>query len=277
MTHPLHFLPRKTPAIVVLIGIFLSAGRLPAQGPITNDPPQYGPYNGVFLQGGDGLKTPLSEHDTVLRADSPWSLYFWVRADEPLQGATLLAGMGETTEEYPRYLSADAHSISLWMGKENNLSASVTLVSAKWTFLAATFDGINFHLYSDGSQVAVGTLTLGSVSPLLQMAPPALSDGAHFGGRIALFTLVREALNADQLKHLSQAHNDFSLFEFEEGSKSWPVQTRGQAGYRAPQDPSTMPRSKAPFSQAVAHPETPAQPSLRPAGPNTWTIEDPGG
>jgi hypothetical protein len=275
VTHPLHFLPRKTPAIVVLIGIFLSAGRLPAQGPITNDPPQYGPYNGVFLQGGDGLKTPLSEHDTVLRADSPWSLYFWVRADEPLQGATLLAGMGETTEEYPRYLSADAHSISLWMGKENNLSASVTLVSAKWTFLAATFDGINFHLYSDGSQVAVGTLTLGSVSPLLQMAPPALSDGAHFGGRIALFTLVREALNADQLKHLSQAHNDFSLFEFEEGSKSWPVQTRGQAGYRAPQDPSTMPRSKAPFSQAVAHPETPAQPSLRPAGPNTWTIAGP--
>jgi len=275
VSHLLHFLLRKTPAIVVLIGIFLSAGRLPAQVAITNDPPQYGPYNGVFLQGGDGLKTPLSEHDTVLRADSPWSLYFWVRTDEPLQGATLLAGVGETTEEYPRYLSADAHSISLWMGKENNLSASVTLASAKWTFLAATFDGINFHLYSDGSQVAVGTLTLGSVSPLLQMAPPALSDGAHFGGRIALFTLVREALTADQLKRLSQAHNDFSLFEFDEGSKSWPVQTRGQAGYRAPQDPSTMPISKAPFSQTVAHPETPAQPSLRPAGPNRWTIAGP--
>ena len=78
MSHLLHFLLRKTPAIVVLIGIFLSAGRLPAQVAITNDPPQYGPYNGVFLQGGDGLKTPLSEHDTVLRADSPWSLYFWV-------------------------------------------------------------------------------------------------------------------------------------------------------------------------------------------------------
>ncbi|HWF91325.1 MAG TPA: glycoside hydrolase family 2 TIM barrel-domain containing protein, partial [Terriglobales bacterium] len=65
---------------------------------------------------------------------------------------------------------------------------------------------------------------------------------------------------------------DFSTVEFEDGSKPWPVQTRGQAGYRAPQDPSTMPRSKAPFSRPVAQPLPPSHEALLPNGENDWTI-----
>jgi hypothetical protein len=260
-----------------VLALFLLAGRLAAQGPVSNDPPQYGPYNAVFLAGGDGLKVPLGEHDTVLRADSAWSLSCWIRIDEPIQSATLVAGLGETTEEYPRYLSADAHALSLWIGKENTLSAAVTIAPAKWTFVAATFDGVTFHLYSDGAQVASGTLTLGSVSPLLQMAPSALPwpDGEHFGGRIASLTLSREALSAEQIKRLAEKHQDFSVVEFEEGSKSWPVQTRGQAGYRAPQDPSTMPVGRGPFSQPVTHAARAVQSPLEAAGPNIWTIAGP--
>ena len=53
-----------------------------AQAPVTNDPPYYGPYNGVFLADGDGLKKSLAKDDSVLRADSPWTLYAWVRAEE---------------------------------------------------------------------------------------------------------------------------------------------------------------------------------------------------
>ncbi|MGA2810199.1 MAG: LamG-like jellyroll fold domain-containing protein [Candidatus Acidiferrum sp.] len=271
------FLWRWAPAILGLFAVFFFTGRLFAQMPRTNDPPQYGPYNGVFLNGGDGLKMKLEEHDSVLRADSAWTMYCWLKIAEPLEAATLLAGLGEPNEEYPRYLSADAHTLSLWMGKGNSLTAPVTLAAGKWTFLAATFDGTEFRLYRDGAQVAVGTLTLGSVSPLLQIAPSALPspDGAHFGGKIAFLTLTREAFSVEKIKRLSEARNDFSLVEFEEGSKSWPVQTRGQAGYRAPQDPATMPTSRAPFSAAVAHPVAPLQSSLQSAGINTWTIGGP--
>jgi len=260
--------------LLTLVAMCLFAGTARAQWPITNDPPQYGPYNGVFLAGGEGLKAPIAEHDSVLRADSEWSLYCWMRTDEPLQGATLVAGIGETTEEYPRFLGADAKTVFLWMGKDNNLSGPMVLTPGVWHLLATTFDGKEFRVYGDGALVAKGALVLGSTSPLIQMAPPVASEreGQHFGGHIASLVVVRQALSSEQIKQLYEKRDDFSMVVFEEGSKSWPVQTRGQAGYRAPQDPATMPISKAPFSAPIAHPAASSQPELKAIGANNWTI-----
>ena len=44
----------------------------------TNNPPVYGPYNVVSVQGGDGVHNKMVEKDTVLRAESPWTMYGWV-------------------------------------------------------------------------------------------------------------------------------------------------------------------------------------------------------
>src|SRR5580692_3084876 len=222
----------------------------------TNDPAFYGPFNAVFMADGEGLRKPLLEHDSVLRA-----------------------GIGNPTEEYPRYLALDANKLILWMGKDNSLTAPAVLSSAKWHFLAATFDGNEFRLYSDGALVGSGKLDLGSVSPVLQMAPPnsPWRNGQHFGGKIASLTLERRALEADEIKikQLHQQSSDFSLTEFEQGSKPWPVQTRAQAGYRAPQDPSTMPVSKTPIARPVAIKSQAPQASavLQESGNNFWTLE----
>jgi hypothetical protein len=260
--------------LLTLVAMWSFAGTARGQWPITNDPPQYGPYNGVFLAGGEGLKAPIAEHDSVLRADSEWSLYCWMRTDEPLQGATLVAGIGETTEEYPRFLGADAKTVFLWMGKDNNLSGPMVSTPGVWHLLATTFDGKEFRVYGDGVLVAKGALVLGSTSPLIQMAPPVASEreGQHFGGHIASLVVVRQTLSGEKIKQLYEKHDDFSMVVFEEGSKSWPVQTRGQAGYRAPQDPATMPTSKAPFSAPIAHPAASSQPELKAIGVNNWTI-----
>ena len=221
-----------------------------------------------FFPDGDGLRKPMVEHDTVLLADSPWTLYAWVQPQEALTAPTLLAGLGNTDEEYPRYLGYDGSKLTLWIGADNILSArtNTPLEPGKWHLVGATFDGTSFRLYSDGTEVGSGKLTLGRVSPLLQIAPGALPwpNGQHFGGKIAALTLVRRALSADEIKQLLQQPPDFSVVEFEDGSKPWPVQTRGQAGYRAPQDPSTWPKSKAPFSKPVAIPLPKVEP--RPAG-----------
>ena len=56
--------------------------RANAQTAVTNDPPFYGPFNATFLPDGDGLKKALAKTDSVLRADSPWSLYAWVKPEE---------------------------------------------------------------------------------------------------------------------------------------------------------------------------------------------------
>ncbi len=244
-----------------------------SQTMISNDRPSYGPFNAMFLPDGDGLKKPLRNDDSVLRADSPWSLYGWVKSAEPPKGPSLVSGIGDPAEEFSRYLAFDADRAILWMGKDNSLSGAASLAAGKWHFLAATFDGEEFRLYSDGLQIAGGKLDLGSVSPVLQMAPafaPA-SNWRHFGGTIAGLSLVRRALSADEVKQLTQAPEDFSLIEYEEGSKPWPVQTRGQAGYRAPQDPATMPRSNAPFSRPVAK-KLHAQEALEANREGEWTL-----
>jgi len=253
---------------------FATAPRVVAQTPVANNPPQYGPYSGVFLYGGDGLRKDMVESDTILLADSPWSMYCWVRFEEPLQDSTLFAGMGDAKEEYPRYLAADARHIFYWMGKDSQLTAQATLSPKEWHLLAATFDGKAFHLYSDGEPVANGSLPLGTVSPVLQMAPPAYSiaGSRHFGGKIASFTILRHALTSDEITELFRKRGNFSLVEFEEGSKHWPVQTRGQAGYDAPQSPMTMPKTKAPFSKPVARPMPVLRSPWESRGDNAWQI-----
>jgi hypothetical protein len=260
---------------VAMISLLQIAATVGAQSQVqpTNDPPSYGPFNATFLPDGDGLKKPLVKTDSVLRADSPWSLYAWLKSEEPTKSVSLIAGVGDPAEEFSRYLALDDEHVILWMGKDNTLSGTAALTPRKWHFVAATFDGEEFRLYGDGVQVANGKLDLGSVSPVLEMAPPSASTQnlRHFGGAIASLTLMRNALSADEIKRLFQKPADFSTIEFEEGSKPWPVQTRGQAGYRAPQDPATIPRSKAPFSTPVARRVT-AQETLQPNGETQWTL-----
>ncbi len=251
-----------------------------AQVIVTNTPAQYGPYNGVFLADGMGLKMPLADaHDTVLRADLPWSLYCWVRTSEAVESRELVAGLGSISTENPRYLGMDAGRVTLWMGKGNELSGAADLKAGEWHLLAATFDGSRFHLYADGVQVGSGALLLGSTNPLLQMAPPAPASnaaavGRHFGGQIASFTMLRRTLSDAEVRQLHENRPDFSLVLFEEGSKPWPLQTRGQAGYRAPQDPSTMPRSRVSFSSPTKLRRPPVGASLTETGPGEWTFED---
>ena len=161
------------------------------------------------------------------------------------------------------------------MGEDNVLSATTALRAGDWHFVAATFDGSSVHLYSDGQEVAKGALALGRVSANLQMAPEDLpwKEARHFGGRIAELTLLRTALSDGEIRQLAAQAPNPSLIEFEEGSKPWPIQTKEQAGYRAPQDPSSLPRSSAPFSRPVAGPAPPARATLQPRSENQWAIE----
>jgi hypothetical protein len=206
-----------------------------AQPPATvvvSDPPQWGPYNGTFLADGPGLRVPISDpHDPILLADSPWSLSCWIKSTDPLAAFSLVAGMGSPAAEYPRYLAIDAGKVVLWLGEDNQLTGPANLKPGEWHLLAASFDGSRFHLYVDGQPAA---------------------SGHHFGGQIAAFTLLRRALSDSEMRQLYLARPNFSTIMFEEGSKPWPIQTRGQAGYRAPQDPATMPTSRASFSAPAA-------------------------
>ena len=268
--------PNTWRILTLLCLVFACACEGLGQPPATDNPPEYGPYSGTFLPDGMGLRKPLANvHDSILLANSPWTLYCWIKTSEPVNERELVAGLGSTTSEYPRYLAVEPGKVTLWMGDGNELTAAADLKPGAWHLLAATFDGSRFHLYSDGQAIGAGTLVLGSTDPLLQMAPPVLNgDGKHFGGQIAAFSVLRSALSDTEVRTLHQAPPDFSAIEFEAGSKPWPLQTRGQAGYRAPQDPSTLPKSKAPYSKPVALKRQPVGESLVRTGEGEWTFSD---
>jgi hypothetical protein len=111
----------------------------------THDPLQYGPYNGTFLADGAGLKMPIANaHDSILLADSPWTLYCWIRTSEAVNAQELVVGLGSVSAENPRFLGVEAGKVMLWMGQGNELAGTVDLQPGEWHLLAATFDGKTF-------------------------------------------------------------------------------------------------------------------------------------
>jgi hypothetical protein len=265
--------PFRVKLIILFLGscFYLLSPVLHAQ----SIPLSYG-YNGVFLAGGDGLEKPIAADQKKLAVDSPWSMYCWIWIQEPFEGPTLIAGMGKPLDEYSRYFALKNNKLVFRFGVKNSLETAITLTPKTWHLLAATFDGTETHLYSDGEEVGSGKLTFGEVSPILKMAPTALTwpNGTHFAGKIASFTWVPREFDADQINQLHKHPVDFSLINFEPGSKAWPVQTITSLGLEIPQDPSTLPRSKAPFSQPVVQPLTPSSDLLQPISNHQWVIAD---
>ncbi len=234
----------------------------------------YGGYNGVFVASGLGLKKTLARN-APLQAGSSWSMYCWIRTDEPFPVRSLLAGAGDTTNATggQRYFAIVDGKLALWAGSDSEF-ASTAMDAGKWHFLAAAFDGITATLYADGTQAARKPMSMGAIAPVLQMAPEKMPwpDSAHFNGKIADFTFTPRVLTGNEIRMLYSEPPVFDLIEFEAGSKDWPVQQRQQTGYRAPQDPDTMPKSLAPASKPIPHPLAYTGPALAARGSDEWAV-----
>ncbi len=237
-------------------------------------PPEYGPFNAHILAGGDGLEKPLPPTDPLLKAVTPWSMTAWVEMPAASTKLTLIAGAGDARDEESRFFAMMNGRPALWFGKDNVLVANAAPAAGPWHLLAATFDGEIARLYCDGAEVAKGTLLYARVAAKVSIAPveSAALDAAPFGGHIAEFTLSRAVLSDAQIAAMAKQQPEFALIRYEEGAKPWPVQTRGQAGYRAPQDAATLPRSLAPLSAPKAAPEPPTKTTLRKDDDGAWTL-----
>lgn len=237
-----------------------------------------GPYNAVLLPDGSGLRWQVDIEEPALAAASHWSLSCWFRPSDRARTTTLIAGLGDPQGPDSRYLALRDGKLALWLGGGKMLSGPTTLTLGEWHFAAAMYDGALVHLYSDGKEVASGSPALGTISPLMQLGPgdlpPSDTFGAalHYGGEIAAFNWSAAAQTPAEVAELFRHAPDYSLIEFQEGTRHWPVQTRGQAGYSDPQDPAIMPRSNAPFSAPVAKPLPPSGPALERHGENEWVL-----
>ncbi|HJQ30774.1 MAG TPA: LamG-like jellyroll fold domain-containing protein [Pyrinomonadaceae bacterium] len=263
--------------LALLTCLLALAGALQSGG----TPASYGPFNGYFIHDGVGLKKTISAEGAPLKGDRPWTLYCWVKADDLLTGRTLLAGFGEpdAAAGAQRYLAARDGKLSFRAGGADSSGGAEVRTDAPlrpgaWQLVAATFDGRELRLYSDGAEVASGKLQLSDAAPVIQLAPVPLpgAGAAHFAGRIAGLTLVPRALTAEEVRALMSRARHLDLTPFEAASKTWPVQTKGQAGLRAPQDADTLPAMPAERPRAQARPMTNNEPRLEPRGANEWVL-----
>jgi hypothetical protein len=236
----------------------------------------YGPWNGVFLQGGMGLVKPLHDHDPLASSQRGWSVTLWLKTKDPAPTA-LLAGIGHPYDPTPRYLALrDGHPI-VWAGGTNEISAKTALTPGIWHALALSVDTSGLtHLIADGTEVASGKLPLGPTSPVVELAPTAgvpMPGFTHFGGWLALVTLRTRALDSTDANGMTTPLPGLDNLPFEEGSKPWPVQTRASLGLTAPQDPATLPHSAAPISAPKAAPPRTSA-SFGPDGtlPHQWQL-----
>ncbi len=261
----------------------------------------YGPYNAIFLPDGPGLTKQLAapspldsrtaalldrlglnkepdQRDILLEGRATWTLTFWFHPSEPLKGSALLAGIGDPAAEDARFVGVLDGKLALWLGRGDGsgklLVSQDSLSNAPWHFAALVGDGNNVSLYSDGNSVLTHGLAQGDVASRLDMAPEPLESTTdhHFGGEICGLRVYREALAAAQIQAMNAGPPDFGLSTYEEASRHWPVQTFAQAGYSAPQDPSTYPRGKAGIQKPVAKALSAADLHAELVGKNPWII-----
>lgn len=235
----------------------------------------YGPYNGSFIPAGLGLRRPLDAEDDLVQAHHPWSLYCWIKSDGLTDAPMLLAGFGEPGGEAgtQRYFVARAGRVSFWAGGDE-IVTQAQLIPGRWQFLAATFNDGDLLFYSDGAKSASGKLKLSPAAPVIHLAPVAKPwiDAAHFTGQIANFTLLPRVLAPEEVRVLAAQTKGLDATPFETASKTWPVQTKGQDGLRAPQEPATLPRSEAEPQRPALRPARTNAPRLEPRGAWEWAL-----
>jgi Exo-beta-D-glucosaminidase Ig-fold domain/Glycosyl hydrolases family 2/Concanavalin A-like lectin/glucanases superfamily/Glycosyl hydrolases family 2, sugar binding domain/Glycosyl hydrolases family 2, TIM barrel domain len=234
----------------------------------------YGPYNAVFLDAGTGLAKPLAPDDVLLDPGAQWSIYGWVRVAKPMAGNTVIAVVGNPEFGGSRGLGTYDGKLALYAGREAVVRSDVALTPGSWHLVVATFSSEEAHLYADAAEAGHGPVATVALAPLLNLAPTAssINEAKHFGGELAGLTLMRRALAGSEITRMYRTPPGFNLAEFENGSIEWPVQTRGQAGLRAPQDPSTFPHSNAPPQAPVAPPLAPAIEALTPGEAGQWVL-----
>lgn len=235
-----------------------------------------GPYDVHVLAGGPALSKPVPATSRVLSASGAYTLSLWIQISSASPRTALLAGLGDPLAENSRFLGLQEGRVILRYGAGNMLAAPAALAPNGWHYFAATGDGVTETLSVDGRKVAQGSLLAGTTAPHLVLAPTAvLPDlpGEHFGGDLVQVTLRPVSVPQQALLEEATHPPDPALLHWQEASLPWPVQTRAQAGYIEPQDPSLMPVSLAPFSKPVAKPLPAADaPTLVPAGQGRWLL-----
>lgn len=269
------FIASATAALMLGASVHaLAAAVKGASGPVI------GPYDAEFIAGGAGVEKPLLTSDTAVQAQAPFTLSGWVDGAGAANGPVVLLSVGRPGQPQARVVGLENGRLYVALG-EQRLATARRPLGAGLHLVAVSFDGARLRLHQDGVEVGAAAAALPAVPPplpkdkwdeerftLLCIAPltPGALANQHFAGRLGGATLLDRAMSPDEFRAMASRRPDWSATAFEQGAKPWQVQVREWPGYDAPQDPATLPVSKAPPS--APHAVAPY------AGPSLVPVED---
>ena len=260
-----------------------AAGDVVASAPVR---PVAGPYDGRFISGSVGISHDLDPASSVLAAGAPFTLAGWFDGRSGAPGPVLLATLGDRKQPQARRLLLDAQGRLAFDLGGRLVASSRRALPAGPHLLAATYDGRVLRLYVDGAAAGEGAAATSALpapppeneyqldqKPRFDLAPREMESAPnqHFAGLVRDAALYDRALSPAQLRALAARPPGPTPLGMDEGAKPWPLQTKGQAGYDAPQPPGTLPVSAAPPTAPVARPAY-AGPALPRSGPGLWTL-----
>jgi alpha-mannosidase len=153
---------------------------------------------------GEGLVRPSVPALPIKGADS-WTINQWVYLDKEPEELTLLSGFGDGGDNsgQERFLVKFKNSIHFW-GSNIDISAGQPFDIGKWQMVTITFDGSLVRLYKNGKLVHSEPAVFSDAEPTIRVgtASPWGDRGGRFDGKIAGFTIWREALPADFVQTL---------------------------------------------------------------------------
>jgi hypothetical protein len=202
---------------------------------------QAGPYLAHLLAGGPALIKPLPKK---LAATSARTEELWVWTDTPDTDA-LIAGIGDPNSS-STYFELRQGYAAIGSASDASLLSAVSLSPKVWHLLALSDDGQTMTLYVDGIAAGTGHSLKGEVAPEIELAPDPTGDSVRFSGDIGGFSVIEGAKSASEIAHDFARPPNFDAQLREENAKPWPVQTKEQVGYRAPQNPADMPHGASP-------------------------------
>lgn len=197
-----------------------------------------GPVNAVFPAMGEAIRKELAK---PLPPEASWTIRGWVRvdgqADEPRTVAALVDQSAKPVVEL------GMHKGQVFaQGGAGRVLSDVRGEVGEWLLvsLAATDGGIVLQV-GQGRPVKVAA-NAGSGAVAVIFAPRS-NVQASYRGAIANFTMWQGAQVPATATAWPKPNDD--LIQFENGSPGWPLQVKQYMGLVSPQDPATLPASRA--------------------------------
>ena len=254
-------------SLMMMLALALPTGAALAQSPAPAAEPPFlaGPVSAVFPPAGTAIRKELA---APVAPGSGWTIKGWVRLDAPSDKPRTIVSLVDAGGSSLARIGVLGGRLFAAAGT-TRASSTVKGQAGEWQLVTLVSDGASLALQVGTERPVTATTGLSAAPVALVMAPRG--DGQEpFRG--AVVNLAMWQTGSAAAARMVWTKPDARLIPFESGSPPWPLQVKQTMGLTAPQDPATLPVSRAPAAPSPAPTRPALTPPISPAGDHRWVI-----